>query len=122
MHAKAFGNVICIHSRQSILSVMVQDGIGYFACTLVITTTNLITIKRVTPSLQEFIFVMQGTIHNILCSRLLFHVRAAVNDPSGETYASQMTLSALVFANISDGDNPTDTGTIIDMTKFGSEL
>jgi len=101
---------------------MVQDGIGYFACTLVITTTNLITIKRVTPSLQEFIFVMQGTIHNILCSRLLFHVRAAVNDPSGETYASQMTLSALVFANISDGDNPTDTGTIIDMTKFGSEL
>ncbi len=55
---------------------------------------------------------MQGAIQNILCSRLLFHVRAAVNDPSAETYASQMTLSAPVFANISDGGDPGDTRTV----------
>jgi len=112
MHARAFGDISHIDSRRSILSVMAQDGIGYFACTLAITTANLIVIKRVTPSLQDFLFVMQGAIHNILCSRLLFHVRRAVNDPSFDTHASEMTLSAPAFANISNERwDPADTGT-----------
>jgi len=124
MHARAFENGNCIYSRRSILSLMVRDGVVYFACTLAITIANLIVIKRVTPYLRDFLFVIQGAIHNILCSRLFFHVRAAVNDPSAETNASWMTLSEPAFASIylSDGGDPAETGTMIAMTKFGSEF
>jgi len=122
-HARDFKNINHIGPR-SILSVMVRDGIGYFACTLVITIANLFVLKRVTPAsgLQDILFFMQGAIHNILCSRLFFHIRAAVNDPSTETYPNQMTLSAPAFANMSDGGDSADTHTMIAMTKFGSDF
>ncbi len=40
-----------------------------------------------------------------------FHIRA-VNDSSSETHPSQISLSALAFANISDGGDPADTRTV----------
>ncbi len=64
------------------------------------------------PSTGIGLYSMQGAIHNILCSRLLFHVRRAVNDPSFDTHAGEMTLSVPAFANISNERwDPADTGT-----------
>jgi len=87
-------------SRPNILSVMAQDGIGYFSCTVAITTTNLIVLKHVAPVLQDFLLVTQGAMQNILCSRLLFHVRT-VNDPSVDTplggQTSCMSLPTIAF-------------------------
>lgn len=88
-----------IDSRRNIMLVLVQDGIGYFACTLAITTANLIVLKGLTPALQDCLFIMQGVIQDILCSKVIFHVRA-VNDPSVDTLASQMLLSAHMFGNL----------------------
>jgi len=108
MHTRAFGNATLAVSRNSrgssnILSVMTQDGIGYFAFTLAVAIANFSVLK------SDVVFLVLGAIQNILCSRLLFHVRSAVNDPSAEIYASQITLSAPVFANISDGGDPGDS-------------
>jgi len=119
-HARVLGNIGSIDSGRSILSVVVKDGIGYFACTLATTIANLIFDRSVKPAWHFIIFFIQGTIHIILCGRLLFHIRAAVDDPSADTYANQMTLSAPVFANISnehgEGGDPADTDT------FGSDF
>jgi len=75
-------------SRRSILKVMAKDGLGYFACTLVITATNLEVHKRVTADLRDFLFVTQGAVQCVLCSRLLFHIHIANEFPNG-THTSE---------------------------------
>ncbi|KLO11706.1 hypothetical protein SCHPADRAFT_941851 [Schizopora paradoxa] len=67
----------------SILTVMARDGMGYFACTLVITTSNLVVLARVTPNLRDFLLVTQSAIQGILCSRLLFHIHTVNEFPGG---------------------------------------
>ncbi|KLO09612.1 hypothetical protein SCHPADRAFT_557853 [Schizopora paradoxa] len=68
-------------SRRNIMKVMVHDGIAYFACNLVITTTNLFLLMHVNHDFQDIFLVAQGALGNILCSRLFFHIRSA-NDAS----------------------------------------
>jgi len=75
---------------------MAQDGIGYFACNLVITTANLVVLKRVTPDLRDFLFVVQGAIQSILCSRLLFHIYE-VNEAAAAPYVVQVSSSRTVI-------------------------
>ncbi|KLO06940.1 hypothetical protein SCHPADRAFT_672607 [Schizopora paradoxa] len=86
-HARAMRYLSVNAPRRSILAVMTQDGIGYFACTLALTSANLVILERVTPDLRDFLFIIQGALSNILCSRLLFHVRAVNDSPSG-TFAN----------------------------------
>jgi len=96
-HAKAMQNITYgSNSRRNIMLVMAQDGIGYFACSLAITSANLVVLKRVTPDLRDFLFVAQGAIHSILCSRLLFHIHE-VNEFPGGTYLSQINSSRAVI-------------------------
>ncbi|KLO06937.1 hypothetical protein SCHPADRAFT_672524 [Schizopora paradoxa] len=48
-HAKATKCLVVIDTqRHSILAIMAQDGIGYFACTLAVTSANLVVLQRVT--------------------------------------------------------------------------
>ncbi|KLO06936.1 hypothetical protein SCHPADRAFT_672457 [Schizopora paradoxa] len=90
--------------KQSILAVMAQDGIGYFACTLAITSANLIVLGSVTPDLRDFLFITQGALQNILCGRLLFHVRA-VNECSEETLGADIsTMRFETFLAAGTGD------------------
>jgi len=118
-YARAFKNVARISSRKSIMPVMVQDGIGYFACTLAITTANLIVLKGLTPAIQDCLFIMQSVLQDILCSRLMFHIRA-VNDPSVDTLASQ-TSSSNASHEHCDVGNPADPGPMLDFGRSEAE-
>jgi len=100
------------NSRKHLLLVMTEDGIGYFVCTLAISTANLVVLKRVSPALREFLFVTQGAILGILCSRLLFHVHAVNEFPDG-TYLSQLSRSVPMIRmspqKSENGSNSIDT-------------
>jgi len=102
-HAKAVKNLNRHESKRNILSVMVQDGIGYFACTLAITTLNLVLLKRVTPDLRDILISTQGALQNILCSRLLLHVRSVRDSASTSTIESRISssVSAPMSVNVS---------------------
>ncbi|KLO11707.1 hypothetical protein SCHPADRAFT_998703 [Schizopora paradoxa] len=80
-HARATKNLHNSGSSRSILTVMARDGLGYFACTLAITTSNLVVLGRVTPNLRDFLLVTQSAIQSVLCSRLLFHVHSVGEAP-----------------------------------------
>ncbi|KLO10436.1 hypothetical protein SCHPADRAFT_942819 [Schizopora paradoxa] len=96
-HAKAMKNVLRHgNSGQNILLVMAHDGLVYFACTLAITSGNLVVLKRVTPDLRDFLFVAQGAIQGILCARLLFHIHTVNEFPEG-TYQSQIHTSRTAY-------------------------
>ncbi|KLO06323.1 hypothetical protein SCHPADRAFT_1002411 [Schizopora paradoxa] len=96
-HARETRDLVSVGSRtQSILAVMAQDGIGYFACTLVITSAKLVVLGRVTPDLRDFLFITQGALQNILCSRLLFHIRS-VHEGREESLADNSTMNFDVF-------------------------
>jgi len=93
-------------SRRNILLVMAQDGIGYFACTPAITTLNLVLLNRVSPNLRNILLCTQGALQNILCSRLLLHVRS-VNDSTTSTLGSPM--SSMAFTHVSVNVSRTTT-------------
>jgi len=65
------------YSSSNLMVVMTRDGIGYFVCNIAITIANLIVLRRVSPVLCDFLLVTQGVLQNILCSRLLIHIRTA---------------------------------------------
>jgi len=95
---------------------MAKDGIAYFACNLAITSTNLFLLKNVNPDFQDIFIIVQGALENVLCSRLLFHVRA-VNDTSVGTNASRLSWSAGMLSTApdmrSDVGDLADTNTIL---------
>ncbi|KLO10455.1 hypothetical protein SCHPADRAFT_942832 [Schizopora paradoxa] len=94
-HARAIKNVMRVRNPgQNILLIMAQDGIGYFVCSLAITSANLVVLVRATTNLRSLLFVVQGAIQGILCARLLFHIHAVDESPNG-TYRSQATRTAL---------------------------
>jgi len=96
-HANAMKNILRHgNSRRNIMLVMAQDGIGYFVCSLAITSANLVVLKRVTPDLRDFLFITQGAIQSILSSRLLFHIHE-VNEFPGGTYLAQINSSRTVI-------------------------
>ncbi|KLO06330.1 hypothetical protein SCHPADRAFT_946179 [Schizopora paradoxa] len=83
-HARDTQCLVEVGARtRSILTVMAQDGIGYFACTIVITSASLVILERITPDLRDFLFITQGALQNILCCRLLFHIRSVNEFPDG---------------------------------------
>ncbi|KLO06325.1 hypothetical protein SCHPADRAFT_1002412 [Schizopora paradoxa] len=91
-HARDTKGLVAVGARKrSILTVMAQDGIGYFACTLVITSANIVVLARVTPDLRDFFLITQGALQNILCSRLLFHVRSVNEFPEGSFVETSTT-------------------------------
>ncbi|KLO05339.1 hypothetical protein SCHPADRAFT_730522 [Schizopora paradoxa] len=95
LHARTMKSVLTqASSRRNILLIMAQDGIGYFACTLAITTANLIVLKRVTPVLRDFLFVVQGALQGILCSRLLIHIHVVNEFPDGSILSAGVTQQA----------------------------
>jgi len=105
-HATAL-KYFCRHeSKRNIMLVMVQDGVGYFACTLAITTLNLVLLKRLTPELRDILLSAQGAVQNILCSRLLFHLRSVDDSPNvtyeSGTYESRISSGAStpMFVNV----------------------
>jgi len=59
----------------NLMTVMTQDGIGYFVCNLGITITNLICLARLSPDIREIMIPIQAALQNSLCNRLLFHIR-----------------------------------------------
>ncbi|KLO06934.1 hypothetical protein SCHPADRAFT_672289 [Schizopora paradoxa] len=69
---------------------MVQDGIGYFACTLAITSANL-AVELLKPELRSLLFITQGALQNILCSRLLFHLRDVNESPEDTLGVEDLT-------------------------------
>jgi len=116
------------YSRPSVLMAMARTGIGYFACTLVITIANLVVLKAVTPFLQDFLLVTQGAMQNILCSRLLFHVRAvsdsSVNTPAGQTSCGSWSTPAFRTASLecSDDCSHSDTSECCCRAPWSGEL
>jgi len=105
-HATVLKNLHSHESRRNILSVMAEDGIGYFACTLAISTLNLVLLKRFSPDLRDILLSVQGAVQNILCSRLLFHVRSMDDSSNGThesgTYESRISSGAStpLFVNV----------------------
>ncbi|KLO07295.1 hypothetical protein SCHPADRAFT_654664 [Schizopora paradoxa] len=97
-HTRAMSHMQEENSR-SILSVMARDGINYFVWTLAITTANLVVLQRVAPDLRVFLFIMQGTMQDILCSRLLFHVRSVNEFPNGTVTESTYTSTQIEWAH-----------------------
>ncbi|KLO07300.1 hypothetical protein SCHPADRAFT_654780 [Schizopora paradoxa] len=91
-----------------ILSIMARDGVAYFACNLAISTTNLFLLKNVNPDFQDIFIIMQGSLENILCGRLLFHIRD-VNDSLGAADAleSMKTLpwDAAIFKSTNSAES-----------------
>ncbi len=67
--------------------------------------------------LLRFDCSVQGALENVLCSRLLFHVRA-VNDTSLGTNVSRLSWSAAMLSTApdmrSDGGDLADTNTVSD--------
>ncbi|KLO08840.1 hypothetical protein SCHPADRAFT_944114 [Schizopora paradoxa] len=97
-HARALRNFATPSRSRNLLAVMAQDGIGYFACTLVLSSANLVVLRRVRgpPDLRDFLFVIQGALQSILCSRLLFHVHAVNENPGG----TMATVSTIVYYDV----------------------
>jgi len=123
MHARELKNVDRSSSKKDILSVMAQDGLAYFACNLAITSTNLFLLKNVNPDYQDIFIIIQGALENVLCSRLLFHIRI-VSDLSDGSQTSRTTLSswrAAVPKSTSDDFCGSDDRTSIDSTPFEPE-
>ncbi|KLO09613.1 hypothetical protein SCHPADRAFT_557852 [Schizopora paradoxa] len=81
------------NATRNILTVMAQDGIAYFACTLAITATNLFLLKNLNPDFQDIFIITQGALENILCGRLLFHVRVVQ-----DTHESHGSWSTSTFS------------------------
>jgi len=81
MHTRDLKRLQCNFPRQSILTVMARDGIGYFFCAVAITTANLVVLRSATPNLRAFLYGTQGILQNILCSRLLLHIHAVIEYP-----------------------------------------
>jgi len=105
-HAKGLKNLVNRNeAKRDILLLMVQDGIGYFACTLAITTLSLVLLKRVTPELRDILLATQGAVQNILCSRLLLHVRSVRDSSLAGSNEGRMSFRASVstpmFVNVS---------------------
>ncbi|KLO06697.1 hypothetical protein SCHPADRAFT_945881 [Schizopora paradoxa] len=73
LHARRLKQFEDATSRRSILMVMARDGVGYFACSVAITTANFVVLRTVAPNLRAFLLVSQASFQNIMCSRLLFH-------------------------------------------------
>ncbi|KLO17241.1 hypothetical protein SCHPADRAFT_937268 [Schizopora paradoxa] len=77
------------YTSSNLMVVMTRDGIGYFVCNIAITITNLIVLKRVSPVLCNFLLVTQGVLQNILCNRLLIHIRTAGGNNQDESLQPQ---------------------------------
>ncbi|KLO11709.1 hypothetical protein SCHPADRAFT_905811 [Schizopora paradoxa] len=97
-HLRSMKGVEFSRSRPNLLVVMARDGIFYFICNLIITTTNLILLKRVSSDLRDFLFVTQGVVQNILCTRLLFHIKY-INESPNATYISQWNFSSAAYSD-----------------------
>jgi len=114
-HARALKDFRSNTSRRSLLAVMARDGIGYFVCTVAITTTNLFVLTGVTPNLRAFLLVTQGAMQNIMCSRLLFHTHSVNAFPEAW---SQTMPPGKTFSEIEMVPRQSSTGLIdaIDIT------
>jgi len=90
---------------------MTQDGIGYFACNLAITVTNLICLGLLSPDIKEFLLPAQAALQNALCNRLLFHIRTASESrvSTTRTFPSHPTALEMNFIL-----GPDSTGTELD--------
>ncbi|KLO08330.1 hypothetical protein SCHPADRAFT_613640 [Schizopora paradoxa] len=116
-HAKVLKGLEPSNSRRSLLAVMTRDGIGYFACTVAITATNLFVLTGVTPNLRAFLLVTQGAMQNIMCSRLLFHTHSVNEFPDTWTLASNALGPVSALEMISQ---PCSTG-VTEFSQFEFE-
>jgi hypothetical protein len=80
------------HLNSSIMHMMLKDGVAYFACVLATTVTNMVILQLAPPELLDFLIHTQGTVHNILCNRLLLRIRGAY-EPSAPTDASSTFMT-----------------------------
>jgi len=114
VHARGMRNLQYNMSRRSsILSVMARYGIGYFVCSVAITTTNLVILRTVTPNLRAFLLVSQSSVQNIMCSRLLFHTFSMTESSefvsSGHGSVPETALSSLEIASRGRSDELSET-------------
>ncbi|KLO12894.1 hypothetical protein SCHPADRAFT_940859 [Schizopora paradoxa] len=83
----------------SLLTIMAKDGIIYFACVLALSIGNLLVVVSSSPVYKLTFFMTQSAFQNVLCVRLLLHLRT-VND---EAEPAISTISTLHFnANLNN--------------------
>ncbi|KLO15272.1 hypothetical protein SCHPADRAFT_273999 [Schizopora paradoxa] len=71
---KSINNYRHLKISDTLLNVMVKDGIGYFICNIAITAANMVILSRTTDFLRYFLLITQSVLENILCNRLILHV------------------------------------------------
>ncbi|KAH8114761.1 hypothetical protein DFH11DRAFT_186305 [Phellopilus nigrolimitatus] len=64
-------------SRSELVAILVKDGILYCICIMAVSLVNVFVVKLAPPFISPFLVVTQGTLHNILCTRLLLRLRSA---------------------------------------------
>ncbi|KLO10452.1 hypothetical protein SCHPADRAFT_942828 [Schizopora paradoxa] len=99
LHIRATKDILPYHGSRTrnILVIMVQDGIGYFAFSLACTAANLAFLKHVAANLHGFFFIFQGAIQNILCARLLVHIKAVSEAQSSVIGTSSATAVSVYY-------------------------
>ncbi|KLO09650.1 hypothetical protein SCHPADRAFT_943467 [Schizopora paradoxa] len=70
------------------MTIIVRDGLGYFALNLSLALTNVIV------DLRDFLLSTHGILQNIFCSRLLFHIHA-IGEGNFNIYADERFHSAI---------------------------
>jgi len=84
--------------RSSLLTVMVKDGLGYFACVTGLCLANLIVIHSAAPLLRDSFLLAQAAMQNVLCVRLLLHLHAVnrgSQSPISETFSTAFEMKDL---------------------------
>jgi len=71
-------------SKSGLLMVMAKDGIGYFACVVAISITNIIVLRTAHPVIRDIVVPTQAAFQNALCVRLLLHLHVA-SEPRDDT-------------------------------------
>ncbi|KLO11023.1 hypothetical protein SCHPADRAFT_492467 [Schizopora paradoxa] len=82
-HRRFMKNMHSEVSKDCILTVMARLGIGYYLCTIAISIMNFVLLEQGPPSLKNFLRPFQAVFQNILCARLLFHIRSLGDEPLG---------------------------------------
>jgi len=70
-------------AQASILTVMMQDGVGYSVLNTAITIATFLVNELASPNLRHFLYNTQASVQNVLCCMLLFHLYKMYDSPVG---------------------------------------
>ncbi|KLO08838.1 hypothetical protein SCHPADRAFT_893561 [Schizopora paradoxa] len=106
-HARDMRNMDLGGHKRSIIDVMARDGeyvtgelalyysSVYRRCIESINIVNVVFLGRIQPNLRVFLFTLQGALQNIMCSRLLFHIRNVNESPNGSLASHSTNVQTL---------------------------